>query len=241
MRPKFEDLKELHDDACHDPWYVNEGNRMIEWIENKMNEWNQDEKIIWKASVQHHPLFAKHYTDYDHLISTYLPILIQHKFDMYLNGHEHALEHAIYPMSDESFLDANMEPPSQLFNFKLDMVQRNFKKFSMDIYKYFTKNNDETCQNDVEKIWTDSRFLEIDKGKVIHQVTTGSTGYDLYDLCLDQETMGEYKYVQNKLHGFTKLHVDAEKAILTLKGVDENTKEIRDLYTVQINNRKNVQ
>ena len=40
LRPKFEELKELHDDTCKDPWYVNEGNKMIKWIENKMNEWS---------------------------------------------------------------------------------------------------------------------------------------------------------------------------------------------------------
>ena len=51
MRPRFEDLKELHDDACQDPWYVSEGNRMVEWIEGKVAEWARDDKIIWKATV----------------------------------------------------------------------------------------------------------------------------------------------------------------------------------------------
>lgn len=129
LRPKFEDLKELHDDACHDPWYNEEGNKMVRWIEDKVNEWAQDDKIIWKATVQHHPLFAKHYTDYDHLITTYLPILVEHKFDFYLNGHEHALEHVLYPMNNESIIDFDMSPAGQQFKFSFDLIEKNFKKF----------------------------------------------------------------------------------------------------------------
>lgn len=136
-RPKMEELKELHDDACHDPWYVEEGNKMIQWIENKVAEWAQDEKIIWKATVQHHPLFAKHYTDYEHLVTTYLPILVEHKFDLYLNGHEHALEHVFYPIRDDSFLDDDISYASFYITSKFNLIERNFKKFQKSIVKHF--------------------------------------------------------------------------------------------------------
>ncbi|MFM7850628.1 MAG: hypothetical protein ACKO96_01615 [Flammeovirgaceae bacterium] len=33
----------------------------------------------------------------DHLTADYFPILLDHKFDLYLNGHEHDLEYANYP------------------------------------------------------------------------------------------------------------------------------------------------
>jgi hypothetical protein len=42
-------------------------------------------------------MFGKWYTDMDHLTADYLPILLDHKFDLYLNGHEHDLEYANYP------------------------------------------------------------------------------------------------------------------------------------------------
>ena len=47
--------------------------------------------------MQHHPLFGKWYDDMQHLTSDFLPILLENKFDLYLNGHEHDLEHAYYP------------------------------------------------------------------------------------------------------------------------------------------------
>lgn len=92
-----DELKELRDFTCEDPFYRDEGNRMIEWIQNRLQEWDMDEKIVWRASVQHHPMFAKWYTDYEHIINNFLPILMDHKFDLYLNGHEHILEYVNYP------------------------------------------------------------------------------------------------------------------------------------------------
>lgn len=73
----------------------------------------------------------------------------------------------------------------------------------------------------------------------MHQFTTGASGYDLYDLCLDQETLGEYKYVQNKVHGFSKMHVDKNQVVITLKGVEKDSYKINDLYTVKINRKGN--
>jgi len=70
---------------------------MFEWIQETLDEWDHDEKIIWKASVQHHPMFAKWYDDFSHIVQDYLPILLDHRFDLYLNGHEHDLEYAYYP------------------------------------------------------------------------------------------------------------------------------------------------
>jgi len=64
-----------------------------------LEDWELDDSIIWRATVQHHPLFGKWYIDYSHLVDNYLPLLMQNKFDLYLNGHEHTLDHAYYPYS----------------------------------------------------------------------------------------------------------------------------------------------
>jgi hypothetical protein len=45
------DLKSLRDITCNDPWFAEEGNKMFEWINTTLNEWDLDDKIIWKASV----------------------------------------------------------------------------------------------------------------------------------------------------------------------------------------------
>ena len=59
-----------------------------------MNEWKNDEKIIWKATALHHPMWAKWYPDFANIVSNYLPLLQEHKFDLYLNGHEHVISYA---------------------------------------------------------------------------------------------------------------------------------------------------
>jgi hypothetical protein len=32
-------------------------------MKKTLDDWDKDDKIIWKASVQHHPVFAKYYHD----------------------------------------------------------------------------------------------------------------------------------------------------------------------------------
>ena len=88
---------------------MDEGNKMYEWILSTLDKWKNDPKIIWKVSVQHHPLFGKWYDDMQHLTSDFLPILMEHKFDLYLNGHENDLEHAYYPYN---------QAPDDIFNSK---------------------------------------------------------------------------------------------------------------------------
>ena len=34
------DLLSLRDATCDNPWYVEEGNKMFEWINNTLNEWD---------------------------------------------------------------------------------------------------------------------------------------------------------------------------------------------------------
>ncbi len=52
---------------------------------------------MWTATVQHHPIFGKWYSDYLNITTNYLPVLIDNKVDFYINGHEHTLEYAYYP------------------------------------------------------------------------------------------------------------------------------------------------
>ena len=77
--------------------YKRESAQMMKWIDETMKEWDKDPKVIWRASVQHHPIYGKMYKDIQHIIDNYLPLLVEHKFDLYLNGHEHILEYAYHP------------------------------------------------------------------------------------------------------------------------------------------------
>ena len=61
-------MEELRDVTCDDPWAVEEGNKMFDWINETLNDWDSDKDLIWKASVQHHPMFAKWYDDFPHIV-----------------------------------------------------------------------------------------------------------------------------------------------------------------------------
>lgn len=66
-------------------------------------------------------------------------------------------------------------------------------------------------------------------------MTTGTTGFDLYPLCLKRPSIGRYRYASNTHHGFTMMHVDEERITLKIKGVDDTTKEVKLMYEIQIN------
>ena len=62
---------------------------MMQWIKETLEEQSKDQKIIWKASSMHHPMFGLHYDDYQSIIDDYLPLIQQNNWDVYFNGHEH--------------------------------------------------------------------------------------------------------------------------------------------------------
>ena len=158
-----------------------------------------------------------------------MPLLQDYKFDLYLAGHEHCLEHAYYPYS---------QTPDDLMK---NGGARDFKKDDMQESQsgeMFLKHHIEEfqCKHDQESFFSDeeTRINKFKKGDAIHQITTGTTGFDLYPLCLRRPSMGRYRYASNNHHGFTLMHVDEDKITLKIKGVDEDTKEVKDLYEVQI-------
>ena len=91
--------KRLRDVVCDDPVVTQKGNDMYTWINDTLKEWAEDEKMLWKASVLHHPMWGKWYPDFANIVLNFLPMLQDHKFDVYLNGHEHVISYAHYPYS----------------------------------------------------------------------------------------------------------------------------------------------
>ena len=53
--------------------------------------------MVWRATVQHHPMFSKWWNDYLNITSNLMPMLLDYKVDFYLNGHEHGFYYANYP------------------------------------------------------------------------------------------------------------------------------------------------
>lgn len=84
---------------CSDEFMVTKGNEMYKWINTTLEQWSHDPSIVWRASVQHHPMFSKWWSDYLNITQNLMPMLMDRKVDFYLNGHEHTLTYAYYPYS----------------------------------------------------------------------------------------------------------------------------------------------
>ena len=74
------------------------------------------------------------------------------------------------------------------------------------------------------------------KGEALHQVTTGTSGYDEYLLCLARPSMGTFTYAENNKHGWSSVHVDEHELRIVSKGVDPETNEVVKLYELVIEN-----
>ena len=144
---------------------------------------------------------------------------MDHRFDLYLNGHEHDLEYAYYPYNSFGNEGALKDQSLMEFNgFSCD-----------DNVEYIFKDEPYTEMYESEEIQNDSSLRKkvFYKGDAIHQVTSGTTGFDLYPICIERPSMGRWKYASNQYHGFTQVHADKDKISLKIKGVDEETKEIK--------------
>mmetsp|Transcript_1906 Transcript_1906/g.2691 ORF Transcript_1906/g.2691 Transcript_1906/m.2691 type:complete len:172 (-) Transcript_1906:21-536(-) len=163
---------------------------------------------------------------------------MDHKVDLYLNGHEHDLEYAYYPYSQS--------PRMELEKFAISSTAADrvgFMDMKAGVEEFECEQGLDYVfplepQGQATYIEAGDRYMKFNKGDAIHQFTTATTGFDLYSICLGRPSMGRWGYAANKYHGFAQLHVDVDIATIVFKGVDEITKEVKVLYTVDIVNNK---
>jgi len=105
------EMRLMYFDTCTDDTWVQWGNKQYRWIAQTLKEWETDTNIIWKASVQHYPLWTLWYaqSDFTKISQNFLPLLIEYKFDLYLNGHEHLLAYAYIESSTSSLSQRQTE------------------------------------------------------------------------------------------------------------------------------------
>jgi len=87
--------------------YVKPSMDMMSWLDKTLKDQSADPDIIWKASSQHYPLFGMHYTDTEMIVTHLMPLLKEHGYDVYFNGHEHMMNYAHAP--DSLFKESKAE------------------------------------------------------------------------------------------------------------------------------------
>jgi len=98
-------------------------------------------------------------------------------------------------------------------------------------------SNGYDCEPDQEEFFgEEQRQFVYKKGEALHQITTGTSGFDKYLLCLSRPSMGNFHYAENKYHGFSSVHITPEKFELTAHGLDYDTNLLHDLFSLTITN-----
>lgn len=168
----------LQQSVCADAWAVNNtdwvqwGNSQYDFIEMTMKQWAANEKIVWKAAVQHYPIWflSDQSTDYAGITNVFLPMLRNYGFDFHLNGHEHFVAYA--------HLDNST--PLQSVPYKKQLRQ-------------------ELCAYEIEYFFnqTGKRSYSFKQGEALHQITTGNTGKEDYAICYNRTDQAQWDYAEN--------------------------------------------
>jgi hypothetical protein len=82
-----------------------------------------------------------------------------------------------------------------------------------------------------------TRYSEFRKGDALHQVTTGGTGDDFTDVCVNRPSMGRYRYINNKQHAFSHVTVTEREFTVRIMGVDYQTYGSNELYRITVYNK----
>ena len=180
-----------------------------------MNELEKDETFTWKSSIMHHMMFGLQYSDYEAIIDKFLPLAQKHKYDLFINGHEHQMNYA--------FVKA---PPSGKISTLGQQSQR------LDVSLNGTTNGSQNTQEEQCLQSTEvfpqkgpeerTRQITVPKGDRLNQVTLGAAGRETYPICPSNlvESQGQFIYGQNKYNGFGLVHVTAEAIEVMYKGVE---------------------
>lgn len=176
-----------------DQSFVKEGNEMMAWIKDTLKAQKEDDKVIWKASNMHHPMFALHYLDYSAIITDFLPLIQDAGYDIFFNGHEHLLNYGRPKKGASPF------PVEQTENFGDNCTS----------HGEFFPNGDT------------SRKVVFNQGDDVHQFTIGASGRDTYKMCQSRldNTAGSFDYAQNMYNGFALVKVTDKEFTVTIKAV----------------------
>jgi hypothetical protein len=97
---------------------------------------------------------------------------------------------------------------------------------------------DYQCKEGVELFFGyNTRYSEFPKGQALHQVTSGSTGDNFTEVCSTRPSMGRYRFINNKQHGFSHVHVDENQFTVKIMGIDHATMATSELYKITVVNQ----
>lgn len=190
----------------------------MEWLKKTISAQKTDNKLIWRTSYAHHPLFGVHHSDSQGMIKEFLPHGRSAKHDIYFAGHEHLLNYAQIPtaVSEDYVPIKNKE-------------QTWWQKLQEQI------GTDTDCHTNSE--WfprsDKSRRQTHNQGSHYHQVTIGGSGKTLYKICKSHATKGRFYYASNIHYGYALVHVTTSQFHVQIRGATSSSTLKGDTYKDQ--------
>eukprot|EP00347_Sterkiella_histriomuscorum_P001249 403372756 len=199
---------------------VNEAEFQKQWLIYQLRLHQNDHNVVWRVVVAHQPIFQKQELDDVTTLNLLLPILLEHKVDMYLSGHEHMQYHAFYPHSKVN----NSESRYYVDEFDNVTLYRNRKQHKANFdwknttliqqrqQKEQAATNSQSQNNQIPKL----DYLQFNKSEGnLHQIVDGSGGKDMHSSNINQPSRACYSYMQNQYFGFSHLQLTAEEIQVT--------------------------
>ena len=140
-----------------------------------------------------------------------LPLLQQHKFDLYFNGHEHILSYVEVPYNLTFSSIYSVPPPKQ----------------------------PEVCLKMTEQ-WFGNQAQVTNKrtqGDALYQVTTGNSGRKHYDICPYRTLPCNYMYAMNSRWAWTQVRAQADSLELISQGIDSAANGPKIMYNLHISRK----
>ena len=149
---------------------------MMRWIKKTLHTQSRDPNIAWKVSFDHHPLYGIDNNDYSEIIHLFLPEIMEHKYDVFFNGHEHMTSYAQAPKKTKNGQDGQKTWWDQMNNKVGATCDTNLEIFP---------NSQE---------YNPPKFVSFEQGEAFHQVTIGNSGREFGDICTDFQSSGNFYY-----------------------------------------------
>lgn len=210
---------------CMDMKSLHSNYSAYDWIDQHLGSVSNDPKIKWKVVLIHYPIFSVSTSgaDNESLKKHLLPLLVKHKVDLVISGHNHNMQ---YLVANTSGLQYKRQ------KIKIECFEQTYLKCNESVI--YCENKESACEsldlNCSDRItYRDSPLYNISnnsikKGSNLVQLIQGSGGATLDYLCPSLESpMAEVLFGKAE-YGFSELTITKSK--ISMKFIESETSEV---------------
>lgn len=210
---------------CMDMKSVHNNYSSYEWIDQHLESVSKDPRIKWKVVLIHYPIFSVSTSgaDSESLKKHLLPILLKHKVDLVLTGHNHNMQYLVANTSESVYKKQDV---------KLECFEQTY--LSCDKGIIYCDSKETACESSnltcADRItYADSPVYNITKNSIkkgsnLVQIIQGSGGATLDFLCPSLKSPMAEVLFGKAVYGFSELTITKSKILM--KFIESETSEV---------------